>query len=272
MSHRIIMAAPNGARKTKSDHPNLAISIDETVAEAKRCFEQGATILHAHVRGKNHEHVLDAGLYRELLTEMRIGVPNMLIQMTTEAVGRYTAQQQADCVYAVRPEMISMAVREMAPAGGDSVLAQSFYTWTQENNVHVQHIVFDADDLLRLFQLQSEGVISQERLCVLFVLGRFSEGRESRPDDIAPFLEIAQTRQLDWFVCAFGSQEHACALQALTLGGHARVGFENNLLLADGRPAKHSADLVSQLTAAAVKRGIQIADSEQTRSILGVSG
>jgi 3-keto-5-aminohexanoate cleavage enzyme len=272
MPHQIIMAAPNGARKTKSDHPNLAISIEETVAEAKRSFEQGATVLHAHVRGKNHEHVLDPGLYRELLTEMRAHVPNMLIQMTTEAVGRYTAQQQADCVYAVRPKMISMAVREMAPAGGDTVLAKSFYSWTRENNVNVQHIVFDTDDLVRLFQLQSDGVISKDRLCVLFVLGRFSEGRESRPDDIAPFLEIGQSRPMDWFVCAFGAQEHACALQALTLGGHARVGFENNLLLTDGRPAEHSADLVSQLTAAAVKQGIQIADIDQTRSILGVSG
>ena len=47
----IIMAAPNGARKVKTDHPQLPVSIDETIAAAKACHAEGASILHAHVRG-----------------------------------------------------------------------------------------------------------------------------------------------------------------------------------------------------------------------------
>ena len=264
------MAAPNGARKTKLDHPALAVNILETVAEAKRCFEAGATVLHAHVRDNNEEHVLDPGLYLELLAEMRIQVPEMLVQMTTESVGRYAPSQQADSVYSVKPEMISMAVREMAPENSDLALAQRFYHWTQDNQVHVQHIVFDSDDLERLFSLQSQGVIPVGRICVLFVLGRYSEGRESTPEDIQPFLEKTEGYDINWFVCAFGAQEHACALQALKLGGHARVGFENNLLMADGSTACHSSDLVAQLVAAAADQGIPVAEAAQARSILGI--
>ena len=270
MCRAIVMAAPNGARKTKIDHPTLAVNIDETVAEAKRCFQAGATILHAHVRDKNEEHVLDAGLYRELFSEMHRQVPDMLVQMTTEAVGRYAPRQQADCVFAVKPRMISMAVREMVPETGDLDRARRFYNWTWDNRVHVQHIVFDTSDLERLFKLQSQEIIPSGRLCVLFVLGRYSEGRESEPEDIEPFLEKVGNRDIDWFVCAFGGQEHACALQALKLGGHARVGFENNLLLADGSTANHSSDLVAQLVVAAAKEGISIADAKQARSILGI--
>ena len=270
MCSAIVMAAPNGARKTKRDHPALAVNILETVVEAKRCFEAGATVLHAHVRNKNEEHVLDPGLYKELMDEMRAQVPEMLVQMTTEAVGRYAPSQQANCVYAVKPEMISMAVREMAPENGDLDLARQFYQWTHDNQVHVQHIVFDPGDLERLFGLQSQGFIPPGRLCVLFVLGKYSEGRESAPEDISPFLATAQGRDIDWFVCAFGGQEHACALQALKLGGHARVGFENNLLLANGSIAEHSSDLVTQLVAAAAKEGISVANPSQSRSIFGI--
>ena len=270
MCSAIVIAAPNGARKTKRDHPALAVNIPETVAEANRCFEAGATVLHAHVRDNNEEHVLDPGLYRELLSEMRAQVPEMLVQMTTEAVGRYAPAQQAECVYAVEPEMISMAVREMASEDGDLVLARQFYQWTHDNQVHIQHIVFDTNDLERLFSLQSQGVIPAGRLCVLYVLGRYSEGRESTPADIEPFLGTAQGHDIDWFVCAFGRQEHACALQALKLGGHARVGFENNLLMADGSIAGHSSDLVAQLVAAAADHGIPVADAAQARSILGI--
>ena len=270
MCSAIVMAAPNGARKTKLDHPALAIDIVETVSEAKRCFQAGATVLHAHVRDENETHVLDAGLYRELFSEMRKQVPEMLVQMTTEAIGRYSPRQQADCVYAVKPEMISMAVREMASETSDLVLARQFYNWTRDNRVHIQHIVFDTSDLERLFWLKSQGVISPDRLCVLFVLGRYSEGRESAPGDIEPFLEKIRDHDIDWFVCAFGGQEHACALRALKLGGHARVGFENNMLLADGSTADHSSDLVAQLIVAAAEEGISIADAKQARSILGI--
>ena len=46
------MVAPNGARKTKKDHPNLPISISEIVKEAVNCFNEGANAIHAHVRDK----------------------------------------------------------------------------------------------------------------------------------------------------------------------------------------------------------------------------
>ncbi len=264
------MAAPNGARKTRQHHPWLAVSIDQTVSEALRCYRAGASILHGHVRGKQEEHVLDPGLYLELIAEMSLRVPEMLVQMTTEAVGQYTPHEQADCVYAVHPKMISIAVREMAGKGGDLDHARAFYHWNANNNIHVQHIVFDAQDLTRLMELQNQGVIPATKQCVLFVLGRYIEHRESVPEDIEPFLRVKGDLAMDWFVCAFGRHEQDCALSAIEQGGHARVGFENNLLLADGSQAKYSADLVAALKKQAEQNGHQIADVVQTISILGL--
>ena len=71
MSHLpIVMAAPNGARKTKADHPNLPITIAETVAEAGRCFEAGASILHAHIRDDDGTHSLDSNTYDKLIRKL----------------------------------------------------------------------------------------------------------------------------------------------------------------------------------------------------------
>ena len=67
-----IMVAPNGARKTKEDHPNLPITISEIVKEAVNCFHKGANAIHAHVRDKKGDHCLDVGLYRELLSLIHI--------------------------------------------------------------------------------------------------------------------------------------------------------------------------------------------------------
>ena len=159
MEPTIIMAAPNGARKTHKDHPALPVSIAETVSEAADCFKAGATVLHAHVRGNAEEHVLDAGLYRELLAELHNRVPDMLIQITTEAVGIYTPDQQIACVKAVQPLMASVALREISSDFQRPDFAREFFNWCVEANVHIQHILYSAEDLQQFLQFKIEGVI-----------------------------------------------------------------------------------------------------------------
>ena len=116
----IIMAAPNGARKVKTDHPALPVTIAETIAEAKACHAAGASILHAHVRDDDGKHVLDAGLYRQLVDGLRHDVPNMLVQITTEAVGIYTPKQQFDLVFDLKPDFVSVGFREMIGDDGEA--------------------------------------------------------------------------------------------------------------------------------------------------------
>ena len=86
----VIAVAPNGARRGKADHPRLPLTLDEIAHEAARCREAGAAMLHLHVRDAEGRHVLDAGLYRETIAAVRCAAgADFLIQITTEAVGRY---------------------------------------------------------------------------------------------------------------------------------------------------------------------------------------
>ena len=265
----IIMAAPNGARKTKLDHPGLPVSIADTVAEAKHCHDAGASLLHAHVRGANDEHVLDAGLYRELLAELSRQVPKMLIQVTSEAVGIYTPQQQVDCIKAVVPKMSTMALREITSNFEQTELARQFFEWCDEHEVHLQHIVYTADELQRFFDYRDQGVIPASHRCVLFVLGRYSVNFQSDPVDLKAFLQH-DLDALDWFCCAFGNQEQSCIMAAVNAGGNARIGFENNLYLPNGDLADSTATLISSLVDALQDNDDRPASSEIAAQLLGV--
>ena len=265
----VIMVAPNGARKTKRDHPALPVSIEDTVAEAENCFAAGACALHGHVRGADDEHVLDVGLYRELIAEMTRRVPEMLLQVTSEAVGRYTPQQQAECIQAVKPRMVSMSLREITDGFAQPGFAQSFFEWCAGNQVHVQHILYSTDDLERFLRYRDEGVIPAGQRCVLFVLGRYSSDQQSSPADLDPFLRY-DLADLDWFTCAFGRLEQQCMLAAIDAGGHARIGFENNLFLPDGSVADNTAQLVASLVAALGEKDLRPANAAAAAQTLGV--
>jgi len=265
----IIMVAPNGARKTRLDHPALPLTIEETVEEAVRCHAAGASVLHAHVRGKQNQHVLDAGLYQELIAEMQRRAPDMLVQITTEATGVYTPAQQVACIQTVVPEIASVCLKEITSNFSQLDFARRFYHWSSEAGVHIQHILFSGEELSQFVKLKNSGVIPSSHRCVLFVLGRYAVDFQSSAVDLDPFL-VAEITSLDWFVCAFGANEQACVSTAISHGGHARVGFENNLHLANGEPADSTAQLVNQLGIAIQAGRRPIATSEQTRQILAI--
>jgi len=69
-----------------------------------------------------------------------------------------------------------------------------------------------------------------------------------------------------WMVCAFGQQETACVTAGALLGGHARVGFENDLLLPNGTVASGNQDLVAAARHAVEACGLAIADADTLRS------
>jgi 3-keto-5-aminohexanoate cleavage enzyme len=265
----IVMAAPNGARKTHADHANVPVSITATVAEAAQCRAAGASILHAHVRGDADEHVLDSGRYRELIAEMKAQVPDMLVQVTSEAVGRYSPEEQTRVIREVNPDMASMCLREITDGFTRMDLAREFFAWCDDHAVHVQHIVFSREELEQLLACREQGVIPASQRCLMLVLGRYSADQQSSPADLDEFLQL-DLSGFDWFTCAFGKREQDCALHAIASGGHARVGFENNLYLPDGELAESSAALVTSLVVSLAEREILPATPAQARQLLGV--
>lgn len=244
----LIMVAPNGARRGKADHPALPVTIPEITACALDCHDAGAGGIHAHVRDEDGQHVLDAGLYAELMAELARKVPGMAVQITTEAVGRYAPADQRALVARLRPASVSVALREIT-AEPDTRLTRAFFHDCAGQGTAVQHILYDADEVDLLAALIADGTIPAAPLQLLHVLGRYSDGQISSPADLAAPLsrQRAAGLQPDWAVCAFGPAETACLLAAHRAGGKMRIGFENNLLMADGSIAASNAARVAEL-------------------------
>lgn len=244
-----VMVAPNGANLTKVDHPALPVTIDETVACAAECFEAGADALHAHVRDDTGAHSLDVGRYRELLSEMRRVVPDMPVQITTELGNRFAPSDQRHLIFSLEPPHVSVALREQL-ADEDLPAARVTYFGARDQGTNVQHILYSPDEVAQLENLQEHGVIPKGPLNVLFVLGRYSDGVASQPEQIDAFLK-AGNHPMSWMVAAFGQSETDCLVHAAKTGGAMRVGFENNRLNHDGAIAASNsarvADLLSTL-------------------------
>lgn len=243
MRRPYIMVAPNGARRNKSDHPTLPITVEEIVETAAACQVGGADALHLHVRDETGGHSLDPGRYREALAELAARVPELRIQITTEAAGLFDVKTQYECLLQVSPEYASIAVREIAR---DEALAPFVYRTCVEQGTEVQHILYDEADIAQLRDWQRRGVVCPEQDAVLFVLGRYAPGQVSAPADLIPF-RTALPEAANWMVCAFGPGEHTCLIEAARNGGALRVGFENSLQAANGIPHQDNAASLAAL-------------------------
>ena len=242
MTRPLVMAAPNGMRRSKAEHPAIPITISETVATAMACRAAGANALHLHVRDARGHHTLDTGLYREALAELDRNVPGMPVQVTTEAGGVYDVADQLTLVEDLKPRWISLSLRE---AFRDKDLARRLYAVASEQGTVLQHIVYDTGDAGLLAHWQEQGAVS-ESTSVILVLGRYTADQASVPEDLRPLLDCLPPVGR-WMTCAFGPNEHACLLHAAMLGGDLRVGFENSCVRADGTPWPDMAASVSAL-------------------------
>lgn len=245
------MVAPNGARRNKSDHAALPLTIDEIAMTAKSCSDVGASTIHLHVRDADGNHSLDAGRYLDAMAAISQSAPDMAIQITTEAAGIFDVSAQFASLQQVCPDAASVSVCEMAR---DMATAKKLYAFATEAQINLQHILYTPQDVATLRTWMEQGTVLDHRPSVIFVLGQYAPTILARPDDLMPFLAASAGMDLDWSVCAFGPNELACVRTALTQGGSVRVGFENNTQMPDGSPARDNAALV----ALAVQQGLKL--------------
>jgi uncharacterized protein (DUF849 family) len=262
----LVTSAMNGSSKTKKDHPALPIAADEIGHAAAACAESGAAMLHLHVRDAEGKHTLDPDAYRAAIAAVRKeSGDRLVIQTTTEATGIFKPEQQMAMVRTVKPEAASFAMKELAPDEKAIPAAAEFLAWTARERILPQYILYSPQEVDAYRKFLERGVIPHAPHQVLFVLGRYTPGQVSAPADMLPFHAAMGTDTAPFSVTAFGKQECACVLTSAALGGHARVGFENNLYLADGSLAPDNAALVRQVKIGASLLGRPLMTSDQLR-------
>lgn len=276
-SAMLLAVAPNGARKQYHDHPALPLRIEELAQTATSCLEAGATLMHVHVRDEKqgYQHCIDAKKYSQAFTAIRANVgQEMFLQATTEAVGRYDANSQMAMVRELADLErhkglfgVSLAVRELMHPTMDLDRLHRFFTFLQAANILPQLIIYDQSDRNRFQSLLQQGVLPGQSYPCLLVLGRYQQGLTSKPSALLPFFSNLQGIS-SWMGCAFGMEEGRVAQAAALLGGHMRIGYENNTLLSDGRISDNNAQLIAQTCKQLPALGRRPATREETQQLM----
>ncbi len=250
---RGIIVAPNGAVKTRRDHPSLPMTLSSMVTTAKSCVKEGAAMLHVHVRDAFGQHMLDPSENAKWYETLKLELGNeMIVQMTTEAVGRYSPKQQIAMVDKVEPEAVSIALRELRPELHQWQAFDGFISRQHQRETLTQWILYSAEEVDEFIQLVVKQRIPIKNQHVLIVLGKSHAGNKAtiwNADvcDLLAFEErIDQLRatNLKVSICAFGPNETSCLIHAMQMGCDIRVGFENNLCAINGKTAKNNAKQV----------------------------
>lgn len=269
----IICVAITGSLPTKADNPAVPISISEQVESTHEAFEAGATIAHCHVRDDEGRPTSDPGRFARLVEGLHRHCPGMIVQLSTG--GRSGVGQARGGMLPLRPDMASLAVGsnnfptrvyENPPDLVDWLAAEML-----EHGVKPEIEAFDLSHVFKAHQMRQAGQIAA-RPYVQFVMGV----RNAMPADRDVFdFYVRTARRLfgedaPWSAAGIGPNQIVLNDWAVSSGGHARTGLEDNVRLDRDRLAPSNAALVRRVVALCERYDRPVADWRTARRILGL--
>lgn len=269
MEKLIITTALTGNVPTKKMNPNLPVTPKEIARDVKDCAAAGASIFHVHARDEMEKPSLNGEIFKKIVRKIKKKAPEVIIQLST---GARAGKDWEDRALPVRllPEMGSFTtgsnnlpgiIYENSPQFIE-FLAQVF----KETGVKPEIEAFETGMINNALFLVKKGLLSTP-LHFNFVLG----APGAMPGSLKNLLFLSESIPAGstWTVAGIGKNEISLATAAILMGGHVRVGLEDNLYLPDGSLASNPA-LVETIVRIAKEVGRPIASPDEARGILGL--
>jgi 3-keto-5-aminohexanoate cleavage enzyme len=269
MDKLIITVCATGAEVYKAQQPNLPCSPEEIAAEAVACREAGASLMHIHVRNEKGEPTQSGAIFAQTMDLIR-SRSDVIIQASTGGATWMTAEERIQPLLCdPAPEMATLTTGTCN--FGDGVfmnplaMIETFAKKMQERGVIPEIEVFDAGFIETANRLIKKGLVP-ERLHYDFVMGvpGAIAGTQKNLLHLVELLPPGAT----WSVAGIGRAELPLAVMAIMLGGHVRVGFEDNIYYNRGVLAESNAQLVARVVRIARELGREIATPDEARQIL----
>lgn len=265
----IITAALVGAEVTRDDNPNLPITAEEIGQAAAEAWEAGASIIHLHVRSPDGLPTQDIEAFRQAMASIRARC-DAIIQVSTGGAVGMTAEERLQPLY-LRPEMASLTPGSVNFGHGVFMnpwpLIELFARTMQELGVKPELEIFDAGMIANALQLRKMGLVA-EPLHFNLVLG--VPGALPALARNLVYLVDSLPPGATWSVAGIGRAQTAMAMMAMAMGGHVRVGFEDNVYYHRGELARSNAQLVARVVRLAAELGRPVATPTQAREMLGL--
>jgi 3-keto-5-aminohexanoate cleavage enzyme len=263
----VITAAIVGAEVTREQTPHVPYTAEEIAEEARRCAEAGAAVVHLHVRSDTGAPSQDAERFREAIAKIRART-DLVIQVSTGgAVGMGIEERLGGL--AAEPEMATLNCGSIN--FGDEVFENSLPAMRDvARRIAAAGAVpelelYELGHLDNALRLEAQGLLARP-FWVQLVLG--VPGALGARESVLRFFVSELPAGTHWGVAAVGKHQSPMLSLALELGGHVRVGLEDNIYLERGVLARGSAPFVERIAREAQQRGRSPASPAMVRRAL----
>jgi 3-keto-5-aminohexanoate cleavage enzyme len=268
MEPLIITCAPVGAEVMPDQTPYLPVTPERLGETARAIREAGASIVHVHCRNDDGSNTHDVARFRAAYESIR-AQSDLIVQFSTGGAIGMTPEERAAPLQ-LRPEMATLTCGTVN--FGDDVFENSFPIMRgilgkmHEFGVRPELEIFDKGHLANARRLAKEGLLTfpQHVDLVLGVPG----GLEATVQNLTDLVDDIP-EGCTWSVAGIGRQQLPMALAAIAMGGHVRVGIEDNIYYSKGRLARNE-ELVARVARIAEEAGRHVATPAQAREILGL--
>ncbi len=272
MDKVIITAAITGSRITRDLTPYIPYTPEEITQSSIECWNAGAAIVHIHVRDlKTGLGTQDLELFRQVAEPLREKTDLVLCLTTSGIAGRNLPVEARLVSLALKPELASFDAGSINLGGGVFSNPPEFLDAAaqimKEKAVKPEIEVFDSGMLVTALRMRNEGKLD-EPLHFQFVLGT-PWGAPATPKTLLHLCEQLPGNAT-WSVIGIGRGHLPMSMMALIMGGHIRVGMEDNIYYERGELAKTNAQFVERIVRIAKEYGREVASPEEARAILGL--
>lgn len=297
---RIITAALTGAIHTPSMSPHLPVTVEELIEEAVKAHEAGAAVVHIHVRHPDTGlPCADQDTFRTFAEGVKKRCDVVICCTTGGRLGE-PVENRVRVVSSLSPELatlnagsLNFALFHIADnyhnwtydwekgyleATEDFIFPNTFLTMRQflekfaDQGTKPEFEIYDLGMINNLAFLIEKGHV-RKPVYLQFVMGILG-GIPATIENFVILLESARKAigDFQFSVCAAGRTQFSLCTTSLMMGGHARVGLEDNLYLEKGLLAKSNAEQVAKIIRIAREFGIDPATPAEARQILGLKG
>jgi 3-keto-5-aminohexanoate cleavage enzyme len=244
----LITVAPTGAETSKDDCPQVPTTLAELVETAQRCEAAGAAMIHVHIRDEEHRPTLDLGRLVDTVAALREQT-TLVVQLSTGGAVTDPLEDRLRVLDAA-PDSCSLTMGTVN--FGDDVFMNPWgfitdlYQLSQERRVVPEFELFDLGHVQALHRLLAKyGLPYGGRVHADLVMG-VPGGMPGTADALVAAVQGLPEEVTSWSATGVGRTTLPVAMAALSKGGHLRVGMEDVLTFARGRPVQHNAELVER--------------------------
>lgn len=272
MDKCIITVAVTGAWPKKENNPNVPMTPQEIASDVYECWQAGAAIAHLHMRDDEGNGTMNIDKFTETVALIKEKKCPIILNLTTSGDLLATEETRMAHLIALKPEMASYDAGSMNwmhsglflnPPAFLEKLAQVMF----ENGVKPEIEAFDASFIYNALYYHKKGVLKAP-MHFQFCMG--AAGGTAATVENLVYLKSLIPADATWSAFGIGAGHLPIQLATIAMGGHVRVGMEDNVMYAKNRLAKSNAEFVERSVRLIKEANRTVATTDDARQILGL--